>query len=159
MFGWWFIQFMSIPRTHNQPNAVDYRSRYDWQSGAHKVFPIRKSSAVWSDDLVFQKTVVTSLKVVNGVVEHSIGLVQAYSGRLTEDKRVQLLLRLVAAHRKQFPVPIKTARMKPDFTSQWSTFGKCLFELDVSVCVLWFLRSCDSYQYSSFSLIPVEIFS
>lgn len=52
------------------------------------------------------------LKVVNDTAERGIALMQTYNQTLTKDEtQKQLLLRIVAEHRKQIPQPTKSAIM------------------------------------------------
>jgi len=69
-----------------------------------------KPPADWPIDPAFQmlSAKAKQLRVVNDCAERGIALITSYNAALTKDEsQKQYLLRLVAGHRKTFPVPTK----------------------------------------------------
>jgi len=68
----------------------------------------------WIDDPIYNemRELAKHLTVVNDVAERGISLIEKYNNTLTKDEeQKQFILRLVANHRKNFPIPSKTALM------------------------------------------------
>jgi hypothetical protein len=75
---------------------------------------LKKSPGQWADDPFFKelRDRCIQMKVVNDTAERGISLIQKYNETLTKDEeQKQLLLRLVAEHRKKLPTPSKATLM------------------------------------------------
>ena len=64
-----------------------------------------------NNDLLQASSIVPELKVVNDHAERGVVLIQEYCGLITKDKQqLQLLLRIIQEHRKNFPKSGKKAQ-------------------------------------------------